>query len=115
MVFSFVCEAKKRDVVLEIEVLLDGKKPLPLAHVHIVNLIPNFIGMPNVEQVGVRSTDKNGKISYSINNVNGKSALDITVLRDYCDWDSDYQIIKLKEEKSNIIKIKLEPQSVSCD
>ena len=107
--------AKNRTVTIDVEVLLDGKEPLSGAYINIVKLIPKAFRMPSVNNLGIRVSDRDGRISIQLKNINSKGMLDITLLRDKCNWHSDYYKINLSEAKESNFKVVLKPQSTSCD
>ena len=108
-------EAKKRDILLEIQVLLDGEQPISGAYVAVTNEIPRKYAMPKVNGIGVRITDKNGKLKYLIDDVDSKGILTVSVLRDKCGWYSFTEEINLNYEKKNKFQIVLKPENQHCD
>ncbi len=107
--------AKKRNIEIEIEVLLDGEVSLTGGYINIVNQIPKSMRMPAVENLGIRVLDKDGRASIILKDVNDKGVLNITLLRDKCDWYSDFHEINLNQDKREKFKITLKPKSEECN
>ncbi len=112
--FSMKTFANKRNIELEIEVLLDGKNPIAFAHIYVTNLIPKRLRMADVDIIGVKSTDKRGKLIYKIDNLNAKGTLHIKLLSVYCGWYAESYTINLKENKGEKFHVVLNAEPEKC-
>jgi len=111
----FALHAEKQNIKIDVEVLLDGKTPLSGGYINIVNQIPRVKKMPSADTLGIRVLDRDGKVSIYLKDINRKGLLNITILRDRCDWYSDFHDIDLNHEKGNYYRIVLKPKSQKCD